>query len=159
MHAKKPTILQIVPELDTGGAELSTIEIASAIVEAGGRALVVSEGGRLASRVDAAGGEFIPFAAATKNPLRILHNARKLRRLILAEQVDLVHARSRAPAWSSYLAVKNLKTAFITTYHGAYSEKSKLKKALQSGHGIGANDHCKFEVYRKLDSKQVWHPR
>jgi len=125
---KKPTILQIVPELDTGGAELSTIEIASAIVEAGGRALVVSEGGRMAPRVEAAGGEFIPFAAATKNPLRILHNARKLRRLIVDEKVDLVHARSRAPAWSSYLAVKNLKTAFVTTYHGAYSEKNKLKK-------------------------------
>ncbi len=128
MHSKPPTILQIVPELDTGGAELSTIEIASAIVEAGGRALVVSEGGRMATRVEAAGGEFIPFAAATKNPLRVLLNARKLRTLIAEEDVDLVHARSRAPAWSSYLAVKNSKTAFVTTYHGAYSEKSKLKK-------------------------------
>lgn len=128
MPAKQPTILQIVPELDTGGAELSTIEIAGAIVEAGGRALVVSEGGRMAARVEAAGGEFIPFAAATKNPLRILFNARKLRRLISEEQVDLVHARSRAPAWSGYLATRNSKTAFITTYHGAYSEKTKLKK-------------------------------
>ncbi len=128
MHTTQPTILQIVPELDTGGAELSTIEIASAIVDAGGRALVVSEGGRMASRVEAAGGEFIPFAAATKNPVRILHNARKLRRLIADEHVDLVHARSRAPAWSSYLAVKNSKIAFVTTYHGAYSEKSLLKK-------------------------------
>jgi hypothetical protein len=59
--AERPTILQIIPELDAGGAELSTIEIASAIVAAGGRAIVLSEGGRLAPRLTAAGAEFIPF--------------------------------------------------------------------------------------------------
>lgn len=153
MHSKPPTILQIVPELDTGGAELSTIEITGAIVEAGGRALVLSEGGRMAARVEAAGGEFIPFAAASKNPLRILHNAQKLRALIARENVDLVHARSRAPAWSSYLAVKKTNARFITTYHGAYSEKSALKKkynkVMASGDMTIANSKYTAELIQR----------
>ena len=128
LRSKRPTILQIIPELETGGAELSTIEIVGAISKAGGRALVASEGGRMASRVEAAGGEFIPFAAASKNPLRILLNARQLRHIIEQESIDIVHARSRAPAWSGYLAAKKTKARFMTTYHGAYSEKTKLKK-------------------------------
>ena len=78
MAEKRPTILQIIPELDTGGAELSTVEIAAAIVRGGGRALVLSEGGRLAHFITDAGGEFVPFPAATKNPLTMLANARVL---------------------------------------------------------------------------------
>jgi glycosyltransferase involved in cell wall biosynthesis len=126
---KRPTILQIIPELDTGGAELSTVEIADAIVRAGGRALVLSEGGRLAPRIAAAGGEFVPFPAATKNPIRLLWNARVIRRMIEEEGVDLVHARSRAPAWSAMIAARRAGKPFVTTYHGAYNEKSSLKRA------------------------------
>ena len=129
MAEKRPTILQIIPELDTGGAELSTVEIADAIVRAGGRALVLSEGGRLAPRIAAVGGEFVPFAAATKNPVRMLGNARVIRHMIRREGVDLVHARSRAPAWSAFIAARRAGTPFVTTYHGAYGEKSRLKKA------------------------------
>lgn len=128
MRTERPTILQIVPELDTGGAELSTIEICEAISQAGGRALVASEGGRLAARVAAVGGEFIPFPAASKNPVRILINAVKLRQLIQEKAIDLVHARSRAPAWSGYLAAQRCKIPFIATYHGAYGERTALKK-------------------------------
>ena len=129
MADKRPTILQIIPELDTGGAELSAVEIAGAIVRAGGRALVLSEGGRLAPRISAAGGEFIPFAAATKNPARLLWNARLIRRMIAEEGVDLVHARSRAPAWSAMLAARRANVPFVTTYHGAYNERTRLKRA------------------------------
>lgn len=127
MADKRPTILQIIPELDTGGAELSTVEIADAIVRAGGRAIVLSEGGRLAPRVAAHGGEFVPFAAATKNPVRMLWNARVIERMIADEGVDLVHARSRAPAWSAMIAARRAGKPFVTTYHGAYNEKSRLK--------------------------------
>ena len=129
MAEKRPTILQIVPELDTGGAELSAIEIADAIVRAGGRALVLSEGGRLAPRIAASGGEFVPFAAATKNPLRLLWNAEAIRRMIAREGVDLVHARSRAPAWSALIAARRAGKPFVTTYHGAYNERTRLKRA------------------------------
>ncbi|WP_072395348.1 glycosyltransferase family 4 protein [Hyphomicrobium sp. CS1GBMeth3] len=129
MAGKRPTILQIIPELDTGGAELSTVEIADAVVRAGGRALVLSEGGRLAPRIAASGGEFVPFAAATKNPLHLLWNAHVIRRMIESEGVDLVHARSRAPAWSALIAARRAGVPFVTTYHGAYNEKTRLKRA------------------------------
>jgi glycosyltransferase involved in cell wall biosynthesis len=125
----RPTILQIIPELDTGGAELSTLEIASAVVKAGGRALVLSEGGRLVPRLTASGAEFIPFPAASKNPATILINARRIAALVRREGVDLIHVRSRAPAWSAHMAAKKLSLPFVTTYHGAYGEKNRIKKA------------------------------
>ena len=75
MPKDRPTILQIIPQLDAGGAELSVVEIAGAVVRAGGRPIVLAEPGRLAANITAAGGEVHPFPAATKNPLRILANA------------------------------------------------------------------------------------
>lgn len=132
MPPKRPTILQIIPALDTGGAELSTVEIADAIVQAGGRALVATTGGRLAERIIAAGGEIIPFPAATKNPLRMLANVSALKALIEREGVDLVHARSRAPAWSALRAARQTAKPFITTYHGAYKENGPLKRLYNS---------------------------
>jgi glycosyltransferase involved in cell wall biosynthesis len=128
----RPTILQIIPALDTGGAELSTLEIAQAIVAAGGRALVATHGGRLAEQIIAAGGEIIPFPAGTKNPARMMTNARALAAIIRREHVDIVHARSRAPAWSALSAARATKRPFITTYHGAYSENGPLKRAYNS---------------------------
>lgn len=132
MGRARPTILQIIPTLDTGGAELSTVEIAEAIVRAGGRALVATEGGRLADRITAAGGEIVGFPASTKKPWRLLTNARALQGLIGRERVDLVHARSRAPAWSAFLAARRTGIPFVTTYHGAYAEKGPLKRFYNS---------------------------
>ena len=129
MTRDRPTILQIVPRLETGGAELSTVEIAEAVVRAGGRALVLTEpGGRLIARVSAAGGELMPFPAATKNPIGMLVNAARMVRLIRAQSVDLVHARSRAPAWSALLAARRARVPFVTTYHGAYREGNAAKR-------------------------------
>jgi len=132
LRRDRPTILQIIPSLDTGGAELSTAEIAEAIVDAGGRALVLSEGGRLAERIANAGGEVISFPASTKNPLRILANARRLKELIGKEKVSLIHARSRAPAWSALLASRRAHIPFVTTYHGAYAEAGPVKRLYNS---------------------------
>ena len=127
-----PTILQIIPRLDTGGAELSTIEITEAIARAGGRALVATEGGRMADRVSQAGGTLIPFPAGTKNPLRILANAQAMGAMIATHGVQLIHARSRAPAWSGLIAAKRAGIPFVTTYHGAYTEKGRLKRLYNS---------------------------
>jgi glycosyltransferase involved in cell wall biosynthesis len=126
--SSRPTILQIIPRLDTGGAELAVVEIAAAIVRAGGRALVLAEPGRLVPQVEAAGGEVLAFPAASKNPLRMLANARAIARLIRAEGVDLVHARSRAPAWSALSAARRAGVPFVTTYHGAYAEPNPVKR-------------------------------
>lgn len=132
MVIAQPTILQIIPRLDTGGAELSTLEIAEAIVRGGGRALVATEGGRLAPQVSDHGGEIITFPAGAKNPLSILANARALERLIATHSISLLHARSRAPAWSALMAARRLKVPFVTTYHGAYGEQGPLKRLYNS---------------------------
>jgi glycosyltransferase involved in cell wall biosynthesis len=121
------TILQIIPRLDAGGAERATIDVAAALARAGARALVASGGGRLASELQAVGGVLTPFPAATKNPLAMALNARRLARLIVKERVDLVHARSRAPAWVALAACRATGRPFVTTYHGAYSGRSALK--------------------------------
>ncbi|MCL4767834.1 MAG: glycosyltransferase family 4 protein [Hyphomicrobiaceae bacterium] len=128
----RPTILQIIPRLDTGGAERTTIEMTQAIVTAGGRALVATGGGRMAAQVTRAGGEVIPLNASSKNPLTMLANARRLSRIARRESVDLLHARSRAPAWSALIAARSSGRPLVTTYHGAYAEHGALKRAYNS---------------------------
>ncbi len=127
-----PTILQIIPRLDTGGAELATIEITEAVVRAGGRMLVVTEGGRMTDRITSSGGELITLAAGTKNPLSMWRNATRLAGIVRAESIDLVHARSRAPAWSALRAARMTGKPFVTTYHGAYGEKDPFKRLYNS---------------------------
>jgi glycosyltransferase involved in cell wall biosynthesis len=127
-----PTILQIIPRLDAGGAEVAVIDMAEAITAAGGRALVLAEGGRLVPRVEAVGGEVIRFPAATKNPVRILGNAEAIAAIVRREGVRLIHARSRAPAWSALIAARRSRIPFVTTYHGAYKENGALKRAYNS---------------------------
>jgi glycosyltransferase involved in cell wall biosynthesis len=128
----QPTILQIIPRLDAGGAELAVVEIAGAVVRAGGRALVLAEPGRLAPAVAAAGGEVTPFPAATKNPLSMLANVRRIAHIVAREGVDLIHARSRAPAWSALIAARRAGVPFVTTYHGAYNETNRAKRLYNS---------------------------
>jgi glycosyltransferase involved in cell wall biosynthesis len=132
MPKHRPTILQVIPQLDAGGAELSVVEIAGAVARAGGRALVLAEPGRLAADVNAAGGQVMPFPAATKNPLRLLANARRMARIAAREGVDLIHARSRAPAWSALIAARRIGVPFVTTFHGAYNESNRLKRLYNS---------------------------
>jgi glycosyltransferase involved in cell wall biosynthesis len=121
------TVLQIIPELDTGGAERTTIDVAAALAETGARALVATEGGRLVSELQAKGGIWAPFPAKTKNPLAMAVNVHRLARLIEREGVDIVHARSRAPAWVALGATRLTKRPFVTTYHGSYAGQSSLK--------------------------------
>lgn len=126
------TVLQVVPRLDTGGVERGTLEMSEAIVAAGGRALVATEGGQMAPRILRAGGEIFEMTVATKNPFNMWQNAGLLKRLIREEGVSVIHARSRAPAWSAYWAAKQTGRAFVTTYHGAYNEDFPLKRQYNS---------------------------
>ncbi len=126
------TILQVIPELEAGGAERTTVDIAEGLVQAGARALVVSEGGRLVAELQAKGGTWIEFPAATKNPALMFLNSRRLERILREERVNIVHARSRAPAWVAYLAAGRLGLPFVTTYHGSYSAKSRAKTLYNS---------------------------
>ena len=126
------TILQIIPELDAGGAERTAIDVAAALAELGARPLVAAEGGRLVSELQARGGVWLPFPAKTKNPLSMALNVSKLARLIREEGVDLVHARSRAPAWVALAAARMTKKPFVTTYHGSYAGRTAVKVAYNS---------------------------
>jgi glycosyltransferase involved in cell wall biosynthesis len=116
----KKTCLQVVPALVTGGVERGTVDVAQALVQAGWRALVVSSGGPMVRELERVGAEHIVLPLATKNPRAIKRNADSLAQLIRDEKVDLVHARSRAPAWSAKEAASRTGTPFITTFHGVY---------------------------------------
>ncbi|MCI4662219.1 MAG: glycosyltransferase family 4 protein [Neomegalonema sp.] len=122
------TILQVVPRLEAGGVERGALEIAEAIVAAGGRALVASAGGRMEARFRLIGAELFTLPLASKSPLKIRANTDKLVDLIRGEAVDIVHARSRAPAWSAYSACQQTGAHFVTTYHGTYTEGLPLKR-------------------------------
>lgn len=122
------TLLQVVPELETGGAEQSTIDVARAVVRAGGTALVATRGGRMTTRLVADGGRLAQMPVQTKNPLTMLGNAARLVALIRQENVSIVHARSRAPAFSALWAAQVTRTPFVATYHGVYKSQSRLKR-------------------------------
>ncbi|SOC19372.1 glycosyltransferase family 4 protein [Stappia indica] len=121
------TVLQVIPDLQTGGAERTTVDVARALVAAGHRAIVVSRGGRLVAELEAVGGEHVTMPAGRKSPLGIWRNAGALTRLAREEGVDLIHARSRAPAWSALIAARRLGLPFVTTYHGIYNQTNALK--------------------------------
>ncbi len=123
-----PVVLQVLPALDGGGVERGTVEITQAITRAGGSALVASAGGRLVHAVERGGGRHFTLPLDSKSPWRIWRNAAALTRLILAQRVDIVHARSRAPAWSAWLAARRTGVHFVTTYHAPYGEDFPLKR-------------------------------
>ena len=127
-----PVILQILPMLETGGVERGTIDITAAIVEAGGTPLIVSGGGPMVREVERAGGEHITLPVFSKNPMVMRRNAQALEALIRDRKIDIVHARSRAPAWCARGAADRAGAAFMTTFHGAYGESNHLKHIYNS---------------------------
>ncbi len=127
MSPPRRTVLQILPSLETGGAERTAVDVAAALVAAGHRAIVASEGGRMVAELEAAGAEHLAFPAATKNPFAMAVNIARLAGLVRREGVDLLHARSRAPAWVALAAARRTGVPFVTTYHGAYRAGSRPK--------------------------------
>lgn len=129
---KQPVLLQVLPALETGGVERGTVEIAKAAAQAGFRSLVASSGGRMERQLANAGAEHILLPLKSKNPLQIKSNAKLLVHAIEDYGVDIVHARSRAPAWSAYRATQKTGAHFVTTFHGYYSTKGPGKKHYNS---------------------------
>lgn len=130
---RPPTVLQILPALGgSGGVERGTVEIAGAITAAGGRALVASEGGLLVHDLTRVHAEHILLPVASKNPVVMYRNIRRIADLIRQERVDVVHVRSRAPAWSAFFACQRTKVPFVTTFHGTYSIGNWLKRKYNS---------------------------
>nr|WP_246015779.1 glycosyltransferase family 4 protein [Azospirillum griseum] len=125
---RAPTVLQVVPTLVTGGAERGCIDMALALADAGGTPLVASQGGPMVRELDRAGIRHITLPLATKNPLTIRKNARKLAAIIAEQRVDIVHARSRAPAWSAWMACRDTGARYMTTFHAPYNIGSGMKR-------------------------------
>jgi glycosyltransferase involved in cell wall biosynthesis len=126
------SVLQVTPELNAGGVERTTLEMAEAISRAGGLALVASAGGRLEPDLRAAGGELIRIPANSKNPITAFQNAQRIAQIVRTRRVHIIHARSRAPAWSAMLAARWTGTPFVTTFHGIYNARSPLKRYYNS---------------------------
>ena len=111
-------IVQLLPELNEGGVERGVVELNRELVKQGIDSSVISAGGRLTSQIEADGGQHIQFDAASKNPCSVPSRIRGLRKIFTRIQPEIIHARSRVPAWLAYLANRNLKIPFITTVHG-----------------------------------------
>lgn len=126
------TVVQVIPDLQPGGTVNHAIEIAEALTRGRHRAVIVSEGGRLESAAERAGATVIKLPVASKNPTQMVANARRLAELSRDLSADLLHAQSRAPAWSCLLASRTSKVPFIATYDGGFSERNPLKRFYNS---------------------------
>lgn len=134
---KKPVIMQVIPELGAGGAEQGCIDICAELAKAGAIPYVVSHGGMRVHEIIRAGGTHIDLPVHSKNPLVMLNNARVLKKLIRQYDVDIVHARSRAPAWSCHRACKATGARFITTCHAPYNIQNDAKRLYNSSIASG----------------------
>jgi glycosyltransferase involved in cell wall biosynthesis len=114
-------VLQVLPSLVTGGVERGTVDIAGALAEAGWTAMVASSGGPMVRELDRLGVEHIPLPLHSKNPLVMHLNVGRLAEIIRRHGIDIVHARSRAPAWSAFKAAQKSGARFVTTFHGTYN--------------------------------------
>jgi glycosyltransferase involved in cell wall biosynthesis len=126
--AQGPVVLQVVPSLETGGVERGTVDVAAAVVAAGGVAVVASSGGVMVRELERAGGIHVTLPVHSKNPVVMARNVARLRHLIEDYGVDIVHARSRAPAWSARAAARRTAKPFVTTFHGTYGHGNAVKR-------------------------------
>lgn len=126
-EARAPVVLQVLPRLESGGVERGTVDIAQALVAAGWGAVVVSSGGTMVHELERVGATHVTLPVDAKNPIVIRRNIRRLAEVIERYRVDLVHARSRAPAWSAFYAARRAGRPFVTTFHGVYNDGTRLK--------------------------------
>jgi len=126
-ESRRATVLQVLPNLDGGGVERGTIEMAAAIKDAGWTPIVVSAGGKMVYELDRIGAIHITLPVQSKNPFVIHKNIGRLQKIIKDEAVDIVHVRSRAPAWSALAAARKSGCHYLTTFHAAYTRGGFFK--------------------------------
>ncbi|TAL36550.1 MAG: glycosyltransferase [Alphaproteobacteria bacterium] len=127
-----PIVMQVIPSLDYGGVEQGVIDINAGLIAAGWQSVVVSNGGRRIQEVLHAGGKHISLPVHSKNPLTMASNAGRLRQIIREQNVDVVHACSRAPAWSSLRAVAGTRARYVTSCHSAHAFSNFAKRFYNS---------------------------
>ncbi len=129
---RMPVVLQVLPSLGGGGVERGTVEMTAALTEAGWTALVVSSGGPMVRDIERAGGKHIQLPVHSKNLFVMRKNIGRLAKVISEHGVNLVHARSRAPAWSALAAARRTGIPFVTTVHGPYGFGLPFKRLYNS---------------------------
>ena len=128
----KLKVLQVIPKLGYGGAETGCYDIAHYLYENDCKSYIITSGGELIKFVNKKKVKLIRLPVQSKNPIIMLLNALIISLIILFFNINVVHARSRAPAWSCLLATKITRRKFVTTFHGTYNFKNKLKKFYNS---------------------------
>jgi glycosyltransferase involved in cell wall biosynthesis len=156
---KKLTVLQLLPALESGGVERGTLEIAHALVEHGHRALVISAGGRLVAPLTECGAEHFAWPIGVKS-FRTLLLVGRLRRFLLEQKVDIVHARSRIPAWIAYLTWRGMnphtRPRFVTTVHGLYGVNRYSSIMAQGERVIAVSNTVRDYILREYPDTLPW---
>ena len=129
---KPPVVLQVLPALNSGGVEQGVIDLNAYLVSSNWKSIVVSNGGSQKDEIVAAGGKHIVQPVHSKNPLTMAANVQRLRNIIKDEKVDIVHACSRAPAWSAFQAVKGTRARYMTSCHSAHPITGPIKRLYNS---------------------------
>jgi glycosyltransferase involved in cell wall biosynthesis len=132
LDIKNYSVLQVLPHLNSGGLVSGAVEISGALQKAGMISYVASSGGRREREITRLGAKVINLSLESKNPIIIFLNVYKLSKIIKKYKINIIHARSRAPAWSAYFAAKKMGIPFVTTFHGTYAIKNNLKKKYNS---------------------------
>lgn len=157
------TVLQILPSLGGGGVERGTVEMTAALAEIGWTSLVVSSGGPMIRDIERAGGKHLQLPVHSKNPLVMRKNIGRIAGVIRDHGVDLVHARSRAPAWSALAAARRTGRPFVTTVHGPYGFGLPFKRLYNSvmtrgDRVIAISEFIRAYIldnYRKVDPDKI----
>ena len=156
---KKLTVLQVLPALESGGVERGTLEIAQTLVERGHRALVMSAGGRLVAPLVASGAEHFTWPIGEK-AFKTLQLVGKLRAFLLEQKVDIVHARSRVPAWIAWLAWRRMNPStrprFVTTVHGLYGVSRYSRIMTQGERVIAVSNTVRDYILREYPDTLPW---
>ena len=129
---KKIKVLQVIPRLGYGGAETGCYDLAHFLPEQGYKSYIITSGGELLKFINKKKVKVFKLPVKSKNPILILFNAILISLIILFYNINIVHARSRAPAWSCFIATKSTFRKFVTTFHGTYNFSNKIKKFYNS---------------------------
>ncbi|MDA8892399.1 glycosyltransferase family 4 protein [Hyphomicrobiales bacterium] len=151
---KNKRILQIIPSMEIGGAERTVLEITAFLKNTNYTSLVLTSGGKLIKDLEKLNIEVVRYPIDKKNPLLIIKNIIELKKLFIEKNIDLIHVRSRAPAWSAIFAARSLKIPIVTTWHGHVNNSSWFKKKYNSimhrGNALIANSNYTAENINKI---------
>lgn len=158
-HTRPLTVVQVVPDLQPGNAGQTAVQVAEALTKRGHRTIVVTEGGRMESELARAGADIRHLPVATKNPSQIISNGRALAELARETGADLLHAQSRAPAWSCLLARRLCRVPYVTTYDNNFREQNSLKRLYNSAMVRGSRVIALGDRIAKLIETRYGTPR